>query len=785
MINKKIILILILIGLVSASNVFAEDNSTVNANIVGIDELSCDFNFTADVANEEDISSLNDYSSSFSALNDLFNSTDQENIYLNQSFTYNDEFDSNLSSGIVIDRPLNIFGNGVTLDGSNAARIFNITAENVFIRNITFVNANSDVGGAITGTNYGVIDCRFENNCATSYGGAISGGNALNCMFSNNYARSGGAVYQGSAINCTLISNSARFAGALLNSYAENSTFISNRAKGSSGAMQGNSALNCTFIGNTASDLYGAGNFYAVSSTFINNSATNIAGALSGDALNCTFIGNAAYEAGATFDSFVINCTFKDNHAYMGGAMEGSSVINSTFMDNYATDIGGALLNVYAENCVFQANRARIGGAMYDNSAKNCTFISNHAEESSGAIRGYAIDCIFISNSAQRGGALGEGSVKNCVFESNAADLGGAIYESSAMGSNFTDNHAHIGGAIYGGSAVDCRFIHNSADFGGAIANGCSAISSSFIENVAEISEGANYNATVTNCYLEGNLPKYKLISSSFETIYGFGYEMSVKLVDSLNNLIKGAGTKIEIYNENNELVSTLKCLSGYSAFIDLDVGRYVAVVTLIDNDYNADPINVSINIKKSSSIYVVGVTAVYNINNPLIINLHDSDGIVLKNMAVSITINGATKTYKTNSNGQILFSTKTLIPKTYTAKISFAGTAKYTKASATAKVVVKKAKPIIIPYKMYYYATVKVKQYTVVLKNNVYQLMKNTKLSLRVNGVTYYAKTNSKGKAVFKITKLNKKGIFSASIKYAGSNYYNSVSKAIKIKVI
>jgi hypothetical protein len=62
---------------------------------------------------------------------------------------------------------------------------------------------------------------------------------------------------------------------------------------------------------------------------------------------------------------------------------------------------------------------------------------------------------------------------------------------------------------------------------------------------------------------------------------------------------------------------------------------------------------------------------------------------------------------------------------------------------------------------------------------------MKNTKLTLRVGGVNYIAKTNSKGKAVFKITKLNKKGIFSASIKFAGNNCYNAVSKTIKIKVI
>lgn len=60
---------------------------------------------------------------------------------------------------------------------------------------------------------------------------------------------------------------------------------------------------------------------------------------------------------------------------------------------------------------------------------------------------------------------------------------------------------------------------------------------------------------------------------------------------------------------------------------------------------------------------------------------------------------------------------------------------------------------------------------------------MKNTKVALKVNKKTYNAKTNSKGKATFKITNLNKKGTFTAVVKYAGNKYYNA--KAIKSKII
>lgn len=78
---------------------------------------------------------------------------------------------------------------------------------------------------------------------------------------------------------------------------------------------------------------------------------------------------------------------------------------------------------------------------------------------------------------------------------------------------------------------------------------------------------------------------------------------------------------------------------------------------------------------------------------------------------------------------------------------------------------------------------TAKTKKYKITLKNANGKAIKKAKVTLKVKGKTYKAKTNSKGVATFKI-KLNKKGAFKAVIKYKGNKHYNKLTKKVKIKV-
>jgi hypothetical protein len=175
-------------------------------------------------------------------------------------------------------------------------------------------------------------------------------------------------------------------------------------------------------------------------------------------------------------------------------------------------------------------------------------------------------------------------------------------------------------------------------------------------------------------------------------------------------------------------------------------------------------------------------VTATYKVNKYLVINLTDSKGNPLANATVTVELNTA-KNYTTDENGQIKVKVSSLVPKTYTAKITFKGDDKYAESNTTAKVNVKKATSKITAKAKTFKTTTKTKKYTVMLKANG-KALKNKWVYLKVNGKKYKAKTNSKGKATFKITQLNKAGKFKATVTFKGNDYYKKTTKKTTIKV-
>ena len=197
-------------------------------------------------------------------------------------------------------------------------------------------------------------------------------------------------------------------------------------------------------------------------------------------------------------------------------------------------------------------------------------------------------------------------------------------------------------------------------------------------------------------------------------------------------------------------------------------------------NGSNSTPVTPT---KVATKLTAPKVTATYNVAKKLVITLM-ANGKALANKKVTVKVGTISKTLTTNAKGQVSLNVATLVPKTYTATVKFAGDEGYLASSLSPKVVVSKAKPQIVAKAKTFKVKVKTKKYTVTLKNNKGKVLKKVKLTLKVGKKTYKATTNSKGKATFKITKLTKKGKYTATIKFAGSKYYKALSKKAKITV-
>ena len=110
-------------------------------------------------------------------------------------------------------------------------------------------------------------------------------------------------------------------------------------------------------------------------------------------------------------------------------------------------------------------------------------------------------------------------------------------------------------------------------------------------------------------------------------------------------------------------------------------------------------------------------------------------------------------------------------------------GDLNYEAVSRTVKITINKEKTKLAAKNIKFKKAKKFKKYPVTLKANG-KAIKSVKITLKIKGKTYNAKTNKKGKAVFKIKNLKKRGTYKATVKFAGNNYYNKVNKKVKITV-
>ena len=172
-------------------------------------------------------------------------------------------------------------------------------------------------------------------------------------------------------------------------------------------------------------------------------------------------------------------------------------------------------------------------------------------------------------------------------------------------------------------------------------------------------------------------------------------------------------------------------------------------------------------------------------------VTLKDASGNLITNASVQFALNGNIYNATTDENGVASVQVNINKANTYTCAISYLGDVKHGASFTAAKVVVNKKKTTLTAKAKSYKVKTKTKKYTATLKtikgssaDGKTYLKAGKKVTITVNKKTYTAKTNSKGQVTFKITKLNKKGKYTAVIKFAGDNTYKAANKKVKITV-
>ena len=491
------------------------------------------------------------------------------------------------------------------------------------------------------------------------------------------------------------------------------------------------------------------------------------------------------------YSGTVENCNFTDNNGELGGAIcfqERGTVKNCNFINNYASYRCGAI-------CFSSSG-----------TVLNCNFTGNHADEEGGAVLffsggGIVTNCIFEGNSGKEGGALvcyGGGFVTadTCIFKTSSDTYSGAIIKSPILKvDNFT--------SFYGsGEKITFNLTTNTSSM--SITNANISINVYFKNNGSSVGnysclsdEGWVPDLPIGSYYAVFNTAYagFQPVNRTIKIIPNISYYVNVTSVTTTNktvnitaksnvpqDILEGKllfilpnSTKITANYDGNGTWWTVhtfdKCMkykvsAYYNGWDNVTVSNATITVNKLQTELSAD-----------------AIITTYNIDKDLVITFKDSNGNPVTNATITVDLNGA-KTYITDTNGQIKVSTAGLVPQIYTAKITFAENENYKGSSADVQITVNKANPILKAKNKAFKAKKKIKKFKIALKNNIAKPIVKTKVTLKIGKKAYNAKTNSKGKATFKIKKLTKKGRYKATVAYKGNNCYNKATKTVKILI-
>lgn len=203
-----------------------------------------------------------------------------------------------------------------------------------------------------------------------------------------------------------------------------------------------------------------------------------------------------------------------------------------------------------------------------------------------------------------------------------------------------------------------------------------------------------------------------------------------------------------------------------------------VNTVTEVINNTIIEYVNKTL---ESTSIAASALTATAKVSKTLSVTLKDASGKAIANKVITYSINGVTKTAKTNANGIIKISVNQAKAGTYYYSLCFLGDDDYKSVFKSVKVTVNKQSTKAVFKAKTFKVKAKTKKVSFTLKDAKGKAIKGKKITVKVNGKTYTAKTNAKGVATVSL-KLTKKGKYTATAKFAGDTTYKAITKKAKI---
>lgn len=456
--------------------------------------------------------------------------------------------------------------------------------------------------------------------------------------------------------------------------------------------------------------------------------------------------------ASAANGGLIKDCTFKDfNSGIVVMQTEGFTIENNNFTGGYSTllandptvnkEQGSKSLNIYRQSSGVTVKGNRFVGPILDG-----------VSIAQGSGSNYVLDNYF------------EGNCYSIYF-------GGASTAGSLISGNTFVNCGFFKEGNIDWKGLPVISIQKASDDIAITDNTFKVINGNVLIAAEKGNEAHGFPTPIGNINITGNtVDKYSAdVDATTVTLFNVLIRdaTSLNVTSPLNisdNALEDGVKGISINFDGNEIFSASEAYLNET----LDADHVYGAATLYDTVLTA----------KALKVYA-GNTG------KLQATLVDSNGVALTNKEVAIVIDGVIKNVKTDANGVATLSVKYAAATTKYATIAFLGEGNLYKSSiATAKItVVKKATTLKAAKVKVTGKAKKAIKVKVTLKTGK-TAIKGKKVTIKVNGKTFSAKTNAKGVATISV-KVAKKGTFKATFKFAGDSAYKaSTSKTVKFTI-